>query len=148
MGSEMCIRDRYKDYTTELDAWGTKALVRPWQLDKSTDTISVRHTVGLGDPLTKGDIRFGEGLGDGLPETLEDHLLHNGICYLKVKVGNRGLDDIDRLVEISRVVATTGNLNVRYTIDGNEQYSTIQEFMEFWNEVSCHPELKLFQDSV
>ena len=138
----------YKDYTTELDAWGIKTSVRPWQRDMSTDAISVRHTVGLGDPLTKGDIDCGQRLDDGLPETLEDHLLQNGICYLKVKVGNHGLDDLNRLLDINRVVATTGNRNVQYTIDGNEQYASIPEFVEFWNEVSSHPDLKLLRGSV
>ncbi len=138
----------YKDYATELDAWGIKTLVRPWQRDMSNDVISVRHTVGLGDPLTKGDMGNGQYLDDGLPETLEDHLLQNGISYLKIKVGNRGSEDLDRLLDISRVVAKTGIRKVRYTIDGNEQYSSISEFAEFWEQVASHPELQTLRDSV
>lgn len=140
--------DLYRGYSTELDAWGTKTTVHPWQRDMSSGSISVRHTVGLGDPLTKGDITGDKILDDGLPETLEDHLLQNGIRYLKVKVGNRGSEDVDRLKEINRVVSTIGKQDVRYTLDGNEQYSSIAEFIGFWQELLRCPELKSLTNNV
>lgn len=140
--------DLYQGYSTDLAAWGTKATVHPWQRDMSSGSISVRHTVGLGDPLTRGDIAGGKFLDDGLPETLEDHLLLNGIRYLKVKVGNRGAEDVDRLKEIHRVVSATGLQDVRYTLDGNEQYSSIAEFIDFWRELLRHRELKSLANSV
>ena len=48
----------------------------------------MRHTVGLGDPLTAGD-SAGERLNDGCPQALEEYATRRGVRYFKVKVSNR-----------------------------------------------------------
>ena len=39
------------------------------------DSIHIRHTIGLGDPLTAEDVPADEQLNDGLPYTLEENIL-------------------------------------------------------------------------
>ncbi|MBA62524.1 MAG: hypothetical protein CMJ76_09185 [Planctomycetaceae bacterium] len=138
----------YGDFVTELNARGHKRNISPWQHDHSSERIAVRHTVGLGDPLSNSEQQLDDGISDGLPATLEDHLRHNGIRYLKVKIGNRGLEDIQRLMAIWRVCELTAGWKISFTLDGNEQYSSIEEFEEFWSQLRSIPELRMFTDNV
>ena len=50
------------------------------------DSAHVRHTVGLGDPLTAANVPAGEDLDDGLPYTLEENIRAYGLNYYKIKV--------------------------------------------------------------
>ena len=87
--------------------------------------LDLRHTVGMVDPLTASD-PF-EPVGDGLPETLEDYLRHDGIRYLKIKVGGDLDADIARLEAIAGLLAAGGH-QIKATLDGNEQYKRLDDF--------------------
>jgi len=138
----------YGEFSVALDAWGLRKRVRPWSLDHSSDQIAVRHTVGLSDPLTTKDLVGEHCVEDGLPVSLEDHLLRDGIRFLKVKIGNRGKLDVERLLDIVRVVSSTVNHRVQFTLDGNEQYNSMVEFRAFWDEMNATPGLKEFVENV
>jgi len=138
----------YGEFAAELDAWGLRKRVRPWSLDHSSNQIAVRHTVGLSDPLTINDVVGEHCVDDGLPVSLEEHLVKDGIRYLKVKIGNRGKLDVERLQEIMKVVASTVKHRVQFTLDGNEQYSSIAEFKEFWDELKASDGLNEFIENV
>lgn len=45
-----------------------------WLPFKPETQVWVRHTVGLGDPLTASEIPADERLDDGFPQTLEDYI--------------------------------------------------------------------------
>jgi hypothetical protein len=71
--------------------------------ERPLQSLHVRHTVGLIDPITAAD-RGEAAVDDGLPETLEDYLDHDGIRYLKIKVSGQVDADIDRLSAIAGVL--------------------------------------------
>ncbi|MBP87366.1 MAG: mandelate racemase [Planctomycetaceae bacterium] len=101
---------------------------RDWLPDQPVKSIYVRHTVGLSDPLTAGDIPESERLSDGFPQALEEYIEQCGLRYLKVKVSNQLTNDIDRLRHITEIVERHQGDDYRLTLDGNEQYSSASDF--------------------
>jgi len=144
----LCSGRLYRDFAVALDAWGMLKHTRPWRQDHSSKQIAVRHTVGLSDPLARGDENSQCEVADGMPVTLEDHLNLNGIRYLKVKVGNRGKEDVERLQNIMKLVTLTGARGMKFTLDGNEQYNSIAEFMGFWEQLKSLDGLQSFTENV
>src|SRR5258706_6923539 len=61
--------------------------------------IAARHTAGLVDPITAGDIH--PRVGDGLPETLEEVVARYGHRWFKLKVGGDANADVERLAAIA-----------------------------------------------
>jgi L-alanine-DL-glutamate epimerase-like enolase superfamily enzyme len=86
-------------------------------------SLSVRHTVGLGDPLAVGD-DGGVVPPDDLPSTLEAWIRRYGLRRFKVKVSGDHRVDLDRLERIRDVLDGETRGDYRVTIDGNEQSSS------------------------
>lgn len=107
---------------------------------------AVRHTVGLADPIMTADIVPDDRVNDKLPESLEDYLSVDGLRYLKIKVGGVLDEDLDRL---ERMAALLYRDDQRFgiTLDGNEQYKDIEEFVELVERMAAAPALKaLYRD--
>jgi hypothetical protein len=104
-------------------------------------TIAVRHTVGLLDPIVAADQQPGERVGDGLPETLEEVVRHYGCRYYKLKVGGDVAADLDRLARIAAVLDRHAR-DYRATLDGNEQYDTVEGISELWARMHETPALR------
>lgn len=100
--------------------------------------LDLRHTVGLVDPLTSHDSL--DPVGDGLPETLEDYLRHDGVRYLKIKVGGDLTADLERLEAIAGLLSV-GGFRVSVTLDGNEQYRRLEDFAALMEAVRARPSL-------
>jgi hypothetical protein len=99
-----------------------------WAQSPPPDRLWLRHTVGLLDPITAGDVPPDGRLHDGLPQTLEDCVRAYGLRYFKVKVRGNLDADIERL---SRIAATLDRLISEpyvVTLDGNEQYKAVDDF--------------------
>jgi L-alanine-DL-glutamate epimerase-like enolase superfamily enzyme len=94
--------------------------------ERPLERLHVRHTVGLLDPITAADVR--EPVADGLPVTLEDYLDWDGITHLKIKVSGALEDDLARLEAIAAALERRGR-RFRVTLDGNEQYRTLDAFL-------------------
>jgi hypothetical protein len=107
--------------------------------------LHVRHTVGLIDPITAADVRTP--VNDGLPETLEDYLERDGIGYLKIKVGGALEADLARLEAIGAVLERRER-RCGITLDGNEQYQTIDDFMALVERIQAAPGLRRLWDQV
>jgi hypothetical protein len=103
--------------------------------------LHVRHTVGLVDPITAADVAAPA--DDGLPETLEDYLERDGIGYLKVKVAGALADDISRLEAIAAVLARRAR-PFRISLDGNEQYRSVADFLGLIEEIKGSRKLEEF----
>lgn len=101
----------------------------------------VRHTVGLGDPLTPGDIVESERVNDGLPQDLESSVKAYGLRYFKIKLSGRLAEDRARLGAIDRLLTLVGPRDWRATLDGNEQFREMAAFRAFWEELVRAPEL-------
>lgn len=104
--------------------------------------IAVRHTVGMGDPLTTGDLE--DPVGDGLPETLEEDITAYGLRYFKIKVRGDLEADIDRLSRIAELFHSLGLENFGFSLDGNEQFYDAPSFRDFFSAVQSNSRLKDF----
>ncbi len=64
-------------------------------------SMPLYHLVGALDPLTVSDIA--NGVGDGVPETLNDWIRRDGLTHLKIKLGGDDIDwDVERVVRTYR----------------------------------------------
>jgi len=101
--------------------------------------VHARHTVGLLDPITAADRR--EPVGDGLPETLEEVVAAYGHAYFKLKVGGDVAQDVARLGAIAGVLdRIPGGYHV--TLDGNEQYESVDGVLALWEALEATPALR------
>jgi L-alanine-DL-glutamate epimerase-like enolase superfamily enzyme len=101
---------------------------RDWLPFEPLRSVFVRHTVGLGDPLTIRDIPLDERLDDGFPQALEEYVERTGTRYFKVKVSNNLDHDLGRLTAFAEIVERHLGGDYRITLDGNEQYKAAAEF--------------------
>ena len=109
--------------------------------------IAARHTVGLVDPIVAADQAAGTRVGDGLPETLEEVVAAYGQRWFKLKVGGNVEADVERLVQIAAVL---DRLPVPYhsTLDGNEQYDSVDGVLALWRRIEAEPLLARLAASV
>jgi L-alanine-DL-glutamate epimerase-like enolase superfamily enzyme len=97
-------------------------------------TTAIRHTVGLGDPLTDADVT-GERPDDDLPLTLAEYVREDGVTYFKIKLtADRGTDAV-RLARIADVLADLDVEEYRCTVDANEGYGSAEEFRRQWEDL-------------
>lgn len=99
-----------------------------WLPEQPTTEISVRQTVGLGDPLTLSDVPSAERLRDGWPQAVEEYITRRGVRYFKVKVSNQLDRDLERLTRFAQLLERHLSENYFLTLDGNEQYKRAEEF--------------------
>jgi hypothetical protein len=118
----------------ELDLAGFLRTLQPGR------GIAVRHTVGLVDPIVAGDQKPGERVNDGLPETLEEVVRVYGTRYYKLKVGGDAAADLDRLQRIAAVLDRDAG-DYLATLDGNEQYDSVEGIAELWHRMLQTPAL-------
>lgn len=111
------------------------------------DAIAARHTVGLIDALTASDLEPSRRLNDGLPETLEEVIATYGNRFFKLKIGGQVDADLDRLMRIADVLDRLAP-GYRATIDGNEQYESIDGVIELWQRIAEEPRLARLKASV
>jgi len=72
------------------------ALPKPW--------LWCNHSVGAGDPIEAADVK--KRLNDGLPQTLDEWIVADGITHLKIKLNGNNLErDVERVLHIDRVAA-------------------------------------------
>ena len=91
-------------------------------------SLSIRHTVGLVDPIRTAAIAPEERLDDGLPQSLEECLEEQGLRYFKIKIGGDPAADFERLEEIAALLDESG-AEYHITLDGNEQYGDAAELL-------------------
>jgi hypothetical protein len=107
--------------------------------------IHARHTVGLVDPITAAERR--ERLDDGLPETLDEVVAAYGHTYFKLKVGGNIEADVARLSAIAGVL-DAGAAPYVVTLDGNEQYESVDAVVALWEALTRTPSLRRLVDSI
>jgi len=102
--------------------------VNEWLPARPVESLHMRHTVGLSDPLTAGEIAAEDRVDDGLPQALEEYIERTGTRYFKIKVSNRLEHDIARLKDVAAIAERHLGADYRVTLDGNEQYKQAEEF--------------------
>lgn len=108
-------------------------------------SISVRHTVGLADPLEDAEIPAGERLDDGLPQSLAASIRRYGLHAFKLKLSGHLDRDLDRLRHVARVLEEAGIRKPFWTLDGNEQFKSVAAFREFWDRFEADAALGEFR---
>ncbi|GAB4455137.1 MAG: mandelate racemase [Armatimonadaceae bacterium] len=99
---------------------------------KPLPQVTARHTVGLADPLTDADIASEDRLQDGLPQSLEESIRVYGLRHFKLKVGGNAAADAERIAQVLETIARNCPPDWKYTLDGNESYTSLESFREFW----------------
>jgi hypothetical protein len=98
--------------------------------------IHLRHTVGLVDALGRRDVPA-ERVNDGLPESLEEDIEHDGLTHFKLKLSGDAEADVDRLMGIMEVVRPRVR-EPRFTLDGNEQFASMGDLALVLDRVGEH----------
>ena len=109
-------------------------------------TMTIRHTVGLADPLTDDDVPPDERLTDGLPQSLEASVRFYGLTHLKIKLSGEASADIERLQRIAQIMEAHAPGGYAHTLDGNEFYTEVGPFQHFWETIQGEPTLRSFLD--
>jgi hypothetical protein len=135
---------RVTDLTPDLAGFDIDAFLAGLRMAGS---IEVRHTVGLVDPITMADQRPGDRVDDGLPETLEEVVRHYRGRSYKLKVGGNVAADLDRLSGIAAVLDRELP-EYRATLDGNEQYESVEGIAELWRRMRETPALARLVGSI
>lgn len=114
--------------------------------ENPAETIAIRHTVGLSDPLTDDEIT--DNPDDGLPISLAGVLARYGSKYLKIKTAGNASNDIPRLKRIAAVCRAAG-LEPDWTIDGNESMTTATALREWLDALTADIEVdQLLRDKL
>lgn len=92
------------------------------------------HLVGALDPLTVDDLE--KPIGDGLPETLGDWIVADGLTHLKIKLNGDDLNwDVNRVISVEAVARQAqtrrGCENWNYSLDFNEKCADVEYVMDF-----------------
>jgi hypothetical protein len=112
-------------------------------------SIWARHAIGLSDPIRTADIAEQERLHDGLPQSLEEVIDFYGVRYFKIKVQNKLETDIERLCAIADVLERMlPDGDYRCTLDGNEQYETVEQLRPLLEALQTRPELRNLAASI
>lgn len=127
---------RVEQIHAHLPAEAQRAFLEPGP----AGTVTVRHTVGLGDPLTAADLSETQPLADGLPYTLEEIIPRYGLTWFKIKLSGREDEDLDRLGTLARLLPRLSP-DYRVTLDGNEQFGDVDTFRDAWERMSANPAL-------
>ena len=106
--------------------------------------LIARHTVGLADPLTDAEIPVDERLADGLPQSLEACAREYGLTHFKLKLSGDLAADVARLRQIAVVLEAAAGDSYRFTLDGNEQFKSVAQFIEAWGAFGAEPSLRSF----
>ncbi len=100
--------------------------------------MPVFHSVGAGDPLEEADVEAR--IDDGLPNTLEEWIPHDGLIRFKIKLNGGDLAaDFTRVVRIDRIVqraqAARRVTEWKYSLDFNEGCPNVAYLLEFLRRV-------------
>ena len=114
--------------------------LRRWAEAAPADTVALRHTVGMLDPLTDTELDT-HGASDGLPRSLEAYVGRHDLRFFKLKLGGDVAQDIARLETIAAVLDRLIAEPYRVTLDGNEQYKAAAAVAELLARLDERPRL-------
>lgn len=99
-----------------------------WLPSAPTLALTLRHTVGMADPLT------GCERDDALPKTLEDNIRTYGLKHFKLKLGGNIAADLERTHAVLTVCAAHApSDHWAFTLDANESYTDFSAVRTFWD---------------
>lgn len=102
----------------------------------------VRHTIGLADALSPGELTAEDRVDDGLPQDLEASIRAYGLRYFKVKLSGRVERDLPRLRDLARLLDRETGGEFFVTVDGNENFEDFTAFRILWERLAAEPALR------
>lgn len=111
---------------------------------ESLATAASRHTVGLGDPLEESEVAADERPTDDLPVSLWAVIRHYRLHDFKIKVAGEIGAAVDRLERVTQLIAEETGGDYEASLDGNETFSSVAQFREFWELAQARPGLADF----
>jgi hypothetical protein len=116
---------------------------RDWLPAVPAEAVTVRHTVGLGDPLEDGDIPPEERLNDRLPQALDACVRVYGLRHFKLKINGEEPRDFERLARMAKIFSKEcAGTDWRFSLDGNESFREVGAFADYARRLMAAPELK------
>lgn len=106
--------------------------------------ITVRHTVGLTDPLTEQEVTDADRASDGLPQSLEACIRAYGLTHFKIKLWGDVAKDAERVRTVADVIARNVAGPFAFTLDGNENFKAVEPLRAFWQSLTSDPALAAF----
>jgi L-alanine-DL-glutamate epimerase-like enolase superfamily enzyme len=102
------------------------------------EKMPLYHLVGALDPLTDSDIN--QRLNDGLPETLGEWIVMDGLTHLKIKLNGDDLPwDVERVIGVEREAAeaqaSVGVPSWNYSLDFNEKCASVEYLLDFLRQI-------------
>lgn len=122
--------------------------LQAWAAAPPPEGLAVRHTVGLLDPITAADVPADGWLDDGLPQTLEECIARHGLDHFKLKVGGALDADLERLTAIAATLDRMVPGPYVATLDGNEQYKSMDDFAGLVEALLATPALARLMSSI
>ena len=104
--------------------------------------VFARHTVGLADAITAGDLAPGERVDDGLPQTLDEVIRFYGQRHFKIKINGEPARDRDRLGRMAAVLAAECGGDFAFSLDGNESFHDVPSFADYFHRLQAEPALR------
>lgn len=101
--------------------------------------VTLRHTVGLSDPIFERDIAPEQKLNDGLPQSLEANIATYGLLHFKIKLSGNLDHDCDRLESVLQCIERNASSDFRFSLDGNESYPDFNTFRTHWRQLASLP---------
>ncbi|MCB9952292.1 MAG: hypothetical protein H6824_15050 [Planctomycetaceae bacterium] len=126
------------DLSTYLDDQFAGEYLDQYTLREPKKRIPLYHLVGALDALTDADLE--KRLEDGLPNTLGEWILADGLTHLKIKLNGDDLNwDVQRVLDIDRVAgeaqAKRGCSEWFYSTDFNEKCANVEYVLDFLHKV-------------
>jgi L-alanine-DL-glutamate epimerase-like enolase superfamily enzyme len=109
-----------------------------YTLREPKSKMPLYHLVGALDPLVDSDIN--QRLNDGLPETLGEWIVMDGLTHLKIKLNGDDLPwDVARVVGVERVAVeaqtSVGMSEWHYSLDFNEKCASVDYLLDFLAQI-------------
>jgi L-alanine-DL-glutamate epimerase-like enolase superfamily enzyme len=105
-------------------------------------TMPLYHLVGALDPLVDADIKVPA--GDGLPETLQQWIVRDGLTHLKIKLAGDDLEwDVNRVIGVHKAAHSSGRPGghpYTYSLDFNERCESESYVLDLLDDISGRDE--------
>ncbi len=111
---------------------------------KPLTKVLARHTVGLADPLSAAGIPADELLNDSLPQSLDQCIRTYGLRHFKIKINGNLNADHERLRSVAVTIGQNAPSDYAFSLDGNEQFKSVNDFRNHWASLSADAELTCF----
>lgn len=117
------------DLSEYLDKQFAGEYLDKYTLREPKPRMPLYHLVGALDPLTDQDVT--KKIGDGLPETLPQWIVYNGLTHLKIKLSGEDFAwDTQRILGVDKVAteaqAKRGCREWWYSLDFNEKCQNVE----------------------